>query len=311
MPPMPPPTAQITVLHDARAVHDCSRSVFSQFIVNGQPVWMVIELVPGGRSGSGTIPGAHIQAETGQLVTPGGSQPVILKEGQWKLLNSARQADSSGGPYSWTEPMVDKRTLSPEEHYSPFVYGGRILASRIAGASGIAQFGPVVLLPEGFDRFVAAAFTVAQQTPALLANDGRTREAVARLTALLHQDNDLVAAQAFRTLLEAGGLSTDTLREAVAGARGYRLSMFLYLLLTGRAGGEPSGRIVSSAAERRDADSLRMVALAAFTVATLSPPVRPTNSLLSSLLTQLKAEKITRGRDAYLDAILAMLGLSQ
>ena len=309
-----PATAQIAVLHDARAVHDCSGIALTQFIVNGQPVWMIIDIIPGDRSGSALIPGAHIQAETGQLVTPSGSQTVLVKEGHWRLLDSARQTGSSGGQYFWTEPILSKRVLIPEDHYSLFIHGGRILTSHVSGTTGIGQFGPVVLLPENFDRFVAAAFTVAQQTPALPTNGGRTREAVAQITASLQHDNDLVAVQAFRTLFEAGQLSTDTLRQAVSGARGYRLSMFLYILLTARApGGDLSANIISGAAKGRDADSLRMLALAALSASQFGPPatVGPGNSLLASLRTQLEAAKVPRGRDAYLDAIFEVFGVSQ
>ena len=313
-PPIPPPrTAEITVLHDARAVHDCSAFRLSQFIVNGRPAWVVAEIFPGASSGSATLPGAHIQAETGKLVTPRGGQTVIVKEGKWKRLASAAQTEAPNGQYSWAEPLLEKRVLTPEDQYSPFVHGGTILCSPVPGAPSIQQFGMVVLLPEQWDRYVSPTFSVTQQIPALLTDTTPSAEAVAPLSALLHQDNELLATLAFRTLLETGHLSPEAVREAVSAARGYRLSTFAYLLLTARAPAEGrDGQVLARTGEGRDAVALRMLTLGAFSAAHLGGPaaVPRANSLLAALRRQFEAARIPRGRDSYLDAIFDMVGAS-
>lgn len=301
-PPMPPPpTAQIAVLHDVRAVHDCAHIDWSQFIVGGQPTWMVIDIIPGANSGSATIPGAHIQAETGQLVTPSGGQTVTVREGEWKLLSSARQADRSSGQYSWTEPILEKRMLAPENYYSPFIHGGRILCSRAAGTTGIQQFGPVVLLPEHFDRLIAPAFSLIKQTPA-------------QVTGWLGQDNDLLAAQAFRTLLQESRIPTVTVRAAVSRAQGYRLSLFIYLLLTARA---PEWGLIeellTGVRERNDPTALRMAVLGSLSAVQLGhPKAAPPGKILKVWLgAQFDAPKVPRGKDAYLDEVLKLSGISR
>ena len=287
------PPAQTAVLHDARAVHDCSRMALAALMANGRPVWLVLDIVPGERSGSATIPNAHIDADTGKLVMPPDSKTVVIKEGRWRVVASAQPPNRTEGQYSWTEPIEIKRTLDREDLYSPFVHGGKILSLLVSNADGIHEFGPITVLPDDFDRAVPGAFATATATPALLIGD-----------------NDLAAAHGFRTLLDAGQLSADSLHRAVASAQGYRLAILVTALLTARLQAELSDEAIRVTAEKRDQASVRMIALAVVTASYFGGPVanRPGNALMAALRQRLRESTPTRPTDPYGVALFSLLG---
>src|SRR4051794_707217 len=77
------------ILHDGRAVHDLAALRFADYEPGGRPPWILATRAPGPRSGSATIPGGYIEAETGKLVVPEGAMTVLVKEGTWKALSSS------------------------------------------------------------------------------------------------------------------------------------------------------------------------------------------------------------------------------
>ena len=77
------------LLHDARAVHDLASIRFKDFEVDGILFWVVAIITPAPTSGSATIPGAHINSDSGKLIAPPASQTVVVKKGTWKVLISA------------------------------------------------------------------------------------------------------------------------------------------------------------------------------------------------------------------------------
>src|SRR6266699_2614025 len=103
---LPPPEPAAMLIHDARAVYDTASLRFGDFIVEGRPAWVVAIVIPGPTSGSATVPGAYINAETGQFVTPGNAQTVLVKEGKWRALAASQGSAQYGeGAYSWTETL--------------------------------------------------------------------------------------------------------------------------------------------------------------------------------------------------------------
>src|SRR6266540_7520940 len=114
------------------------------------------------RSGSATVPGAYIKADTGELITPPNADTVIVKEGTWKVIAAAPQAKPpTGNQYSWTEsPAEEKRILFPEDYYSPFTHGGTILCRPESNPNSLAAFGRVHLLFSDWDKYVVPAFSV-------------------------------------------------------------------------------------------------------------------------------------------------------
>src|SRR5260370_14305605 len=264
-PQMPPPrTVEISVLHDARAVHDCSNIQFLQFVVNGRPLWVVAQITPGAQSGSATVPGAYIQAETGQLVTPKGSQTVIIKEGKWTLLASGQRTEASGGTYSWTEPPVKKRLLAPEDHYSPFVSSRTIVFRHQPTADGISQFESVALIFPDWAEHVGPPFAYFGGHPELLETGKAHGAVLAQWKQLLSNENKLLAAAAFRELIASGHITAEMAHQNLTHANAPLDAIFFDLLLTSSTPIEVAQGVESVIKGSRDVAKLRSVALAAF-----------------------------------------------
>ncbi len=197
-----PKPVEIAVLHDARAVHDIAVLRFRDFQADGVPSWVLATTTPGPNSGSGTISGALIKAETGEFVMPPGAEPVLLKNGSWKAIAAARDLEHAKGSYSWSESLVEeKRQLTPEDYYSPFIHGGTIVCRPTRGKLGIGQFGPVYLIFPEWGQYVAATAEFAEQHGGHF-EQGRTRPDDADLLmSVLFHENKLISALAFQGLI--------------------------------------------------------------------------------------------------------------
>jgi hypothetical protein len=311
-PAIPPPQQmESRLLHDARAVHDTASLRFRDFETNGEPSWVLATVTPAPRSGSATVPGAYIKADTGELVMPGAAETVVVKAGSWKAEAAARAGQSTGGTYDWTEPLEEKRTLLPEDYYSPFVHGGTMLCRPTSSAPGIEQFGPVHLLFPEWGQYVTAASAFTQRHRALFEADQLGPTAVAELEQLLSQDNALLAVLAFRALSQGGRMTSNLVRELLARAEGHALAIFTYLILVspGPEAGNPLAQEVDGLVRTSpQAPKIRSVALGAFAAALFrsgdSAILSYSRSLLRAVRQRLDMPGVASDQESYVPLIL-------
>jgi hypothetical protein len=145
-------------MHEVRAVQDTAFLELSDYGIPSRPLWVVASVTPDKGSGSATVPGAHIDARTGQFVNPSGGAGVLVKKGQWHASATSDPSVARTGTYSWTEPLDPKtRMVTPEDVYSPFAYGGTIVFRPEPQAEGRQQFGACrMIFPEWQDAAAAA-----------------------------------------------------------------------------------------------------------------------------------------------------------
>jgi hypothetical protein len=314
--PPPPPPNQYVLLHDARIIHDTASLRFKDFESNGIPFWVLAKIIPAPGSGSATVPGAYINADTGRLVAPPGVEAVIVKKGRWAVTASARSTwPSAENEYSWSESLRDKRLLLPEDYYSPFVYGGTILCRPTRGATGIDQFGPVRLLLPEWARFVVSASVFAEGHPALFEGGELKPRDDAELKQLLLQENKLLAVLAFRTLLQTGHMTSSLFREQLT-SEGNVLAMFTYLVLSSadvQTENPLVAEIYSSAKLSPDLGKIRSLALGAFAAALFhsadTAVVSHSKSLLNIVQQRLAALSVTSEKEPYIYLILEKMDI--
>ena len=311
MPPtLPPQQAEYALLHAARAVHDTASVRFTDFAIDGRPSWVLATVTPSPRSGSATIPGAHLDARTGEVVAPSGARAVLVKEGTWKPVVAARPSQAmTQNTYSWTESLAQrKRTLLPEDYYSPFTHGGAILCRPTPGAAGIDQFGPVRVLLPGWEGYVPSASAFAEGYPALLTDGAVGPADGAQIDQLASQDNKLLAVLAFRSLLRGGRMNPSVAQAQLARVETDVLAILVYLVITGPAPGSPgvSLRDIHGAVTAlRDLDRSRAIALGAFAAGLFrGDAATPAKSLLRAVRQRLGEIGVAPDRDPYLHLML-------
>jgi hypothetical protein len=296
IPPAPPPRqAEIALLHDARAVHDITALRFGAYEADGVPAWILASVIPGPRSGSATIPGAFLKAETGELVMAEAQGPVVIKEGRWKAVAAARPHQRCAeGDYSWTEPLVQqKRGLDPEDCYSPFAHGGMILCRPSPGRPGLGRFGTVSLLFPDWGQYVSAAADSARLHGELSAKEPGDTD---RLAGLFAQENPLIAVLAFRGLMTSKGPTPDRARMAPAHSDGPSGAILAYLAITSPEAGAPSVRAVVPELETpRDVGTFRSLALGAFAASLFHPADREILSRSRAMLSWARERFRERG----------------
>ena len=311
----PPKEPDIVVIHDARAVHDIASLRLENFMVQGRPTWVVAIVIPGPRSGSANIPGAYINGATGEFVAPQNSEPVVLKEGRWRALAISEQAAASEGTYSWSEPIIEKRKLAPEDYYSPFARGGTILLSRTPDATGLEQLGAVYLLFHDWDQYAAPAFTFISSHPALLADDHVGPSELAQLAQLLSESNKVLAVLAFRGLVGSGQMDPNLAGNQLRQAGSNLAAVYTYLILV-TAKDDPhqlSQHLIKVSLKTNDATKLRSFALGAFAAGLFqsvnSRTVSNSKLVLGAVKQRLKALRIPVESDAYLASIFEKMGV--
>ena len=197
---------ETALLHDARCVDDIGGLRFSDYGTD-KLAWAVITLNPGARSGSMTIDGAFIRAETGEIVTPTGTSSKIIKEGDWTRREVFGFSLPEKGQFTWTDKADKrKRVIESEDIYSPFVSGGTIVFHPVPGKSGIEQFGAIRLIQPVLIPAVATAFLSGHAEEALQVETEEPRDG-ATLLKLLAFDNVFVQAVAFRRLIASGQMT--------------------------------------------------------------------------------------------------------
>ena len=213
------------VLHDARAVADAS--AVDQVLADPARVVAVLRTRPAAHSGSASVAGVFLNADTGELVDSSGApaglagHPQILRyEGSYDVLEVlSGPASALPGRYAWTEPLAEhERGVTPDSVYDPFARPGVVMCRYDPAAAG-APFDLVRLLPEGWQVHAASAAGAAAQPDAATARDW------------LSAPNDLLFARGARTLAGSGQLDPRLAASARSQAHGYRRAVLHYVLL--------------------------------------------------------------------------------
>jgi hypothetical protein len=213
------------VLHDARAVADASAA--DQIPADPARVVAVLRTRPAAHSGSASVAGVFLNAETGRLVDSSGApadlagHPQILRyEGSYDVLEVlSGPADALPGRYAWTEPLAeDERGVTPAAIFDPFARPAVVMCRYDPAAAG-APFDWVRLLPVGWQVHAAAAAPAAAQPDAATARSW------------LSAPNDLLFARGARALAGSGQLDPQLAALARAQAHGYRRAVLHFVLL--------------------------------------------------------------------------------
>lgn len=273
------PQAEYAILHDARCVHDVARLRRADY--DGGDAWVLAVIVPAPGSGTATVPGAHIDADTGAVVVPPDAGLVITYEGEWSAAASAGAALPQRGRYAWTVPAdEEKRGVDPEDVYSPFARGGTAVMRPAAMAGTPEALAPVRLVfPEWREATAAALAEGTDPTAGVAGGDAGP------VLARLDDKNPLIAVLALRAAIEAAAILPPTARAVVDRAAGPRKSAMVYLMLAipppDRGPGQaPDGRaawveaVVQAAAAATSREELRAFALGGFAAGVLPGPDR-------------------------------------
>lgn len=229
VPPLPPTEA---LMHEARAVHDVATLQLSDYRIQAGSSWIVATLAPAADSGAATIPGAYVEAETGQLVNVDQHEPVVMKQGRWQAQAAGDAQAPTQGRYAWTEPMDrPMRKLAPEDLYSPFAHGGTVLFQWRASDDGAPPRHAHLLFPE-WAPYAAQALRASAHLSQTLAEVGAAAPARAEATQLVVGPNAVSATLAFRALLGAADGFAAQAPALLEQAEPRRLSTFVYLGLT-------------------------------------------------------------------------------
>jgi hypothetical protein len=268
------PAAEAALLHDARAAHDVASLRLGDYEPGGRPAWILAAVSPGPRSGSGTIPGAYIDGKTGTLVQPPGARPVMVKEGTWKALSASPPGGHpASGTFSWNEPPTSKRILDPEDLYSPFIHGGALLFRPVAGKADIEQFGAARVIFTDWSAQVAPAFAFHEANPFLL-DPGPQTASVKSLVQITTGQNLVLAAVAFRVLLQLGLAQPDWVRAQILRVSGPLGAVFGFLTVAvaGPNLSRPFAHETVQALDTASEPTLRAVSLGAFSAALFPSP---------------------------------------
>jgi hypothetical protein len=310
----PPPSAEYRLVHDARAVQDTALLRFQEFEVNGVPNWVVATINPNSKSGSATVTGAYIKAETGAVVSPKDAKAVLVKEGSWKKVAAGATAPEHED-YSWTEPLDEDGVVLAEDFYSPFVHGGTIVFLFRPDAAGIERFGTVRLIFPDWHNYVGPAFTFMRSEPIFQRNGHVSRSELSRLTQLLSQDNKLIAALAFRELVASGQVTPTLVRNQLTRAEVNLGAIYTYVVLTNSSSTRQPlvDEVASVAKATHDRTKLRSIALGAFAAGLFhtedTGTISTSKSVLRVVRQRLKDLNIAVEGDPYLAFIFEKMNL--
>lgn len=280
--PPAPHSGEQQVLHDARAVHDLATfPVLDYRLPDGSPDWILARIAPSPQSGAATIPGAYLR--DGKLVSPANTPTVIMKIGAWTRLASGGPNTHDGGVYSWTEPMgEEKRQLSPEDRYSPFTLGGSVLFRYTPTPPGNPFSAARLIFPDWAGDAPKGARLLLQFSSAL------ERGAEKDLVRLFDLENPLLAAAAFRRLLQTTGVDRTTIPSRYVGSRGHLLAVYTYLLITETPDSDSTRELLRAAYEGASPEMLRSIAAGAYSASVFNGRFRPAADLAASTLAALR-----------------------
>ena len=205
-----PPQQQVefSILHDARCVHDIATINYAEYVAGKGAKWALIGITPDKESGTSTIPGGYVNAETGAVVVPPDGQLVQVKKGTFELLAGSGAALPDSGRYDWREPVEEERRgVRAEDVYSPFCYGGTLLFVPDNGQPPQAYYQVAALLFPQWSNYAAPAIAAYAGHSETLYSE-KTGNA-ADLSRLLKNPNPLLAAFGFRKALRSGQFIPD------------------------------------------------------------------------------------------------------
>jgi hypothetical protein len=204
---------------------------------------------------------------------------------------------------------VPFQKLENKDLYRPFAQGGCVLCRYSPATTGAAQFDAVHLLPPGWENDVKPAYDVFKQDRQLFNAPGSPAQ-VDRLKALLSQPNSVLASMAFRSLLENRKLDPGLVRTVLTQAQGYRLAVFVYLLLQ-LAPDLQLDRLIDEVDpvinSVTNLEGHKPVALAIATTRLLHPETRSSQSAAPPLMTTLRSRTSAPGAKQEADDYLRHL----
>lgn len=303
--------------YDARSVHDMAQLRFDAIASDPLKTWALVRIVAEPHSGSATIPGAYVEAETGRVVIPPGDEKatVIIKEGSWEVIASLQEGNPpspKAGKYSWTEPLVKKRKLDPEDVYSAFGKSGILLSRLNPEAKDAKKFEPSYLIPTQWENAILPAYQQFKTNSGLF-NGQLSRTQTNRVAQLLRSDNPILSAMAFRRLIETEKLDEESIISAVQQADGHKKAVYIYVLLTRPENAKEDAvlNLLKHVAESaKGADDLRSIALGSFAAAVFASDSKNGQALGRQLLATLRerSKEINAESDEYLQEIFRVAG---
>ena len=299
----PAQAADVAVPHDARAVHDAATLSWTKLTEGRQPRWVVARVNPAPQSGSTTIPGAVIRTDTGQLSVPAGAVPVMLRLGSWSPMAGSDPA-ITGGAYTWTEMLEEhKRTLVPEDFYSPFAKGGVIVFRPAVQASGRDQFVAAHLVFDEWASSVDGAGRYVVDHAALFEGKPIEPAEASQLTDLLSHANPLVRVSALRQLIASGRGTPELVQRSISSAD-HSAAVATYLAIT--AGDD---RLVDAVRQfvsaTKEGDKLRPIALGAYAASVFRGREEPIGARATAISRAIAERLGPLGQsNAYLDTLL-------
>lgn len=300
--PPPPPALERSILHDARAIHDCAALRFADLLPSPENRWVIALIEPAPGSGAATIPGASLQG--GKINVPSGATTVVQKKGKWKRTALQSVEWPVDGTYSWNEP-IDRpvRALTPEDVYSPFADGGVIFFRPLPEKKGLEQFGRVTLVPREWAPFVAQAVAyVGKQGVAPGAQP--PAEALQKMSG---SENPILALVGFREIVVLRELNAVEAAGYLDRARGpLRAAFVTVLILRSRPAVEDVS--VSGVIDRAMArDTLLPIATGALAVVLLDGPDAAAVARAKSALLRVKQRAAQLGGPLASDETLAQM----
>lgn len=315
-----PPTQQIEhkLVHDARAVRDTAHLFFPKFIEGGEPDWVLATVTPDPTSGSATVPGAHINAETGEFVAPENATTVVIKKGSWQKASSANPDHPDSEKFSWSEPMEqEKRSLTPEDYYSPFAFGGTIIFKHTPDKLDIEQFEPVHLLFPEWAKHIEGAAKISDQHKDLFEKDRAEAGDEEQLKTFLSNANPLVKIWAFRGLIEAEKMTTK-ITEVQLRSDDIRLTAILTFLLLVNSESEAENpfipAIVDSLQTAQNVERIRPFVLGSFSAALFQnqkPTTTSSKQVLEAACLQLKKLEIPEAKQMDMPLVFTKMSVGQ
>ena len=155
----------LNICHSIRIAHDLS-CLRLRDLVHSTDNWIVAEIAPAERSGRLQLFGAHLNADTGEMVADQEHPELrIVAEGKWRLKQNLMKARSRKGKfqsYEWTQVQEQwQRGISSNELFPVFYEhgGGHIICVHNSKASGAEQFGSAALIPDEWADQVKPALT--------------------------------------------------------------------------------------------------------------------------------------------------------
>ncbi len=187
-----------------RTVHDTAVFRLADYGPTVGDGWVIAAFEPASDSGVSNVPGEYVQAETGKVVQPAGSQTMVRMKGAWRVIEAADGSLPASTPYDWSKPLLHRvRVKQPENYYPLFTAGGAAVFEWEPTAQGEQQFGAVRMIYPEWARDAAQLLQSAATSDAAIAALEKAGPASAQADVLLGSPNGLTATIALRTLLHS------------------------------------------------------------------------------------------------------------